>query len=72
MTTATDHRHKIEFVRQGAEPTRAVCSECGETLLDDVHAWAEAEEAAARGMPRAETIDVTLRELLERRFNSVH
>lgn len=72
MSTATEHRHRIEFRRQGDAPTAAVCPDCGATLLADVHAFAEAEEHAAAALPDAETVDVTLRELLERRFNSVH
>lgn len=67
----TAHRHVVEFRRAG-NVTAAVCDECGETLLLDVHAWAEEQEALAASLPAGETVDVTLRELIERRFNSVH
>jgi hypothetical protein len=71
VSTLTAHRHVVEFRRAGTI-TAAVCGDCGETLLLDVHAWAEAEEAAAASLPASETVEVTLRELIDRRFNSVH
>lgn len=71
MTVAAPHRHKIEFKRRHGV-TVAVCPDCAETLVDDVHAFAEAEEAAAALLPRADTINITLRVLIDRRLNRVH
>lgn len=67
MTSQILHWHRVGFNRREGK-TSAVCLGCDELLVPDVHAWAEERQADGD----EETLEGTLRELIENAVNSVH